>query len=159
MKKIKRISKVAKVDYDVEYDILYFKINDKLDYDHSIEVDNFVVDFDEENTLIGVQIMEASGFLKLSKKEVEKVKKWMLEISLDNGRMYLNIEFKVKQGNKTYVRNPIIIESLNEKVFVLLGDLNYNPSGYSLCGNMSLKKYFRAQLAAPKTPVSWFITM
>ncbi|MBI4141276.1 hypothetical protein HY485_05560, partial [Candidatus Woesearchaeota archaeon] len=82
----------------------------------SIEIDNLIVDFDERKRMTGIEIMGAADFFNVSKQTLASVKKWLVKVSLENGKIYLNIEFKVKQGSKTYVKNPIIVESLNVRV-------------------------------------------
>jgi len=56
----------GEIDYDFEYDILFFKVKNK-EYSKSVEVNNLVIDFDSHNLLSGIQIFEASKFLGLEK--------------------------------------------------------------------------------------------
>jgi len=115
MKEIKKIIKNGKFHYDEKYDFLYLKIND-FDYEYSIEIDNLIVDFDGRKRMSGIEIIGAADFFNVPKQTLAGVKKWLVKVSLEEGKIHLNIEFKVKQGNKTYVMNPIIIESLRENI-------------------------------------------
>lgn len=114
MKEIKKIVEKDKFHYDTKYDMLYLKLND-FDYDKSFEINNLILDFDERKRMTGIEILDAADFLNVSKQILASVKKWFIKVSLEDGKIYLNMEFEFKQGNKTYVRNPIIVESLNAK--------------------------------------------
>lgn len=114
MSKEKQCSK-GEVTYDEEYDILYVRLND-LDYSRSIEMENIIVDFDNKKCLTGFRILDASEFFKVPKQTLTKARKWTFNIVLEENKLELRIEFEVKQKNKTYIKSPIIIESLHEKV-------------------------------------------
>ena len=79
----------GEVDYDFKHDILFFKIKDRR-YAKSIELlDSIVADVDKDGFLVGIQIFDASKFLKLDKKE-------LLSIPID--------------------KNPIIAQQINQKL-------------------------------------------
>jgi hypothetical protein len=45
--------------YDPKYDILTFKLKDR-DYKMSVELQDFVIDFDTDNSISGIRIFDAS---------------------------------------------------------------------------------------------------
>ena len=56
-----------KKDYDKENDIL-FVFSEKGDYDHSVEFDDFVVDFDKKGKIKAIEIFDFSKLLKKRRK-------------------------------------------------------------------------------------------
>lgn len=56
------IMKEARVDYDPEEDILYITTGVKVH--DSVEFDQFVIDFSADDKIVGLEIMDASIYLK-----------------------------------------------------------------------------------------------
>ena len=54
----------GEMDYDYINDILFFKVKNR-EYDRSLEFENLVIDIDSENFIIGIQIFDASKFLRI----------------------------------------------------------------------------------------------
>ncbi len=100
-------------DYDSKNDLLFFKVKDR-DYVKSIETDNFVVDIDSEDFIVGVQIFEAATFLNLKKEALIKITKWHLEASIHENRIEVRLLFEVKIRNKIIEKNPIIMQTIQE---------------------------------------------
>lgn len=115
MNEIKKIIKTGKFNYDATYDLLYLKINNS-DYEKSTEINNLIIDFDDKKRITGIEILDAAEFFNVSKQVLTNVKKWLVKVLLENGKIYLNLEFEVKKGNKTFIKNPIIIETLNTRI-------------------------------------------
>ncbi|MFH8087079.1 MAG: DUF2283 domain-containing protein, partial [Candidatus Aenigmatarchaeota archaeon] len=71
--------KEAKVDYDKENDILWVYTGEKVK--DSLGIDNFVIDFSQENKVVGIEIFKASEIVskltrtKISKNSLAKIKK------------------------------------------------------------------------------------
>ena len=71
--------KEAKVDYDRKNDILWVYTEEKVK--DSLEIDNFVIDFSQENKIVGIEIFKASEILskltqiKISKNSLLNIKK------------------------------------------------------------------------------------
>ena len=78
---------MVKVDYDYKWDILYvYKEGEKAKF--SVEVlDNFVVDIDFKGQAMGLEILNASSVLKVSKKELKEIKTAKLA-TLIKGELY-----------------------------------------------------------------------
>lgn len=102
-------------DYDFKYDILFFKVKDR-EYLKSIEVDNIVLDLDSEKFLTGVQILEASKFLGMDKMMLREIPNWKFEAKVENNRVEVRLMFQIKIRNKIIEKNPIIMQSINEKL-------------------------------------------
>lgn len=56
------IMKEARVDYDTEEDILYITTGIKVR--DSVEFDQFIIDFSADDKIVGIEIMDASKYLK-----------------------------------------------------------------------------------------------
>ena len=102
-------------NYDFKYDILFFKVKNR-EYLKSIEVDNIVLDLDSEKFLTGIQILEASEFLKMNKLMLREIPNWKFEAKIENNKIEMRLMFQVKVRNKIIEKNPIIMQSIKEKL-------------------------------------------
>lgn len=114
------MSKVQKfkgeVDYDFKQDILFFKTKNR-EYDRSIEMDNIVLDIDSKGFIVGIQIFEASKFLRMEKVKLKSIPDWEFNVATEQmeyqGKQVTKIEirlmFKVNVRNKIVEKNPIIM--------------------------------------------------
>jgi uncharacterized protein YuzE len=68
------MAKNAKINYDYENDVLYVFVGNRAK--DSLEIDNFVIDFSNENKVVGVEISNASELI--SKLVLNKISKDML---------------------------------------------------------------------------------
>jgi uncharacterized protein YuzE len=94
------MAKEAKVDYDEENDILYVYIGEKAK--DSLEIDNFVLDISADNKVVGVEIFNASVFIrklsgsKISKEILSTVKKAMISFYSGKEFFYVFIILPIK---------------------------------------------------------------
>jgi len=110
-------------DYDYKNDILFFKTKNR-EYSRSIESDNLVLDIDSKGLVVGVQIFEASKFLKITPLNLREVHKWEFSTKVDRikvgkkefTRIELRLTFNVKIRNKLVEKNPIILQPITEKL-------------------------------------------
>ncbi len=114
-KDMKRLKGTGKVDYDYRYDILFFRTKDR-EYAKSIEVGNVVLDIDTEGFIVGIQIFGAAKFLKTYKYALMKVSKWGFEATVKDNRVELRLAFEVRVRNRTIEKNPIIMETISERL-------------------------------------------
>ncbi len=95
--KVKRM-KEARVDYDLEEDILYIATGEKVQ--DSLEFDQFVIDFSQDDRIVGLEIMDASKYLKnfleadIDRKALSEVK--TAEFSVIQQREFATIKIKMK---------------------------------------------------------------
>ncbi len=111
-KQLNAIGKGEK-DYDFDEDILFFKIKNR-DYEKSIEIENFVIDFDKKGFIAGIQVFDASRLLGVSKKQLKTLNDWQLKAKIEENRLFFNLKFQVKEENKIVEKNPIIFEQMKE---------------------------------------------
>ncbi|MBU4348289.1 MAG: DUF2283 domain-containing protein [Nanoarchaeota archaeon] len=106
----------GQVDYDYKNDILFFKTSNR-EYIKSIELDNIILDIDKEDFIVGIQMFEASKFLKIDKTKLRQIPNWNFtaksEQVKEKGKKITKIEirldFKMKYRNKIIEKNPIIM--------------------------------------------------
>lgn len=113
MKK-RHLKGVGRYDYDYRNDIAFFKTKGR-DYKKSIEADNLVIDIDKENYITGLQIMNASKFLRIDKRYLRECPTWKFEAKLDNNKIEIRLQFAIKVRNQIKEINPIIMEQLPGK--------------------------------------------
>lgn len=89
--------KKGKHFYDKEEDILYIKVDDVF-YDHSIEFDELIVDFNKKGKLSGVQLFDASEIFRLDKDAIEKIKECELITKIENNIVSVNIHLTAFNG-------------------------------------------------------------
>lgn len=111
--KRKTLNVRGELDYDFKNDMLFFKAKNR-EYAKSIESGNIVFDMDSEGYISGMQIMEASKFLELDKKELLKIPKWKLSAAISGNRIIVRLDFKVMQRNMEIEKSPIIVHFLPE---------------------------------------------
>ena len=99
----------GEMDYDYVNDILFFKVKDR-EYNFSLEFQNMVVDIDKEKFITGIQIFDASEFLRISKLNLREVPKWQFTAKLNQGVIELRLSYQIIIRNKTIEKNPIIIQ-------------------------------------------------
>ena len=104
-----RIEGKGEANYDYKHDILFFKTSER-DYAKSIELDNIVLDLDKENFIVGIQILEASKFLNLTKLKLLKIPRWKFNAVVQEGRIEVRLMFQVMVRNKMIEKNPIIMQ-------------------------------------------------
>ncbi len=105
----------GEVDYDFKHDILFFKGKNR-EYKKSIELDNLVLDVDSAGFITGIQILEASKFLKIKQSLLLKIPNWVFEAEIHDGMVEIRLTFKVKERNLIIEKNPILIQAINEKL-------------------------------------------
>ncbi len=112
---IKNVKCKGEFDYDYKHDILFFKSAER-DYVKSLELDNVVLDLDREGFIVGIQIFEASEFLRMSKSVLLKIPQWSFEAKFIDGKIEVRLMFQIVIRNKVIKNNPIIIQQTSEKL-------------------------------------------
>lgn len=107
----KHLKKQGEYDYDVQNDIFFFKVKNR-EYSHSVELNNFVIDFDEENFIVGVQIFHASEFFKLTKEILRQVRGFKMNAEVKEGELRVDLGFISVQRNRTTHHSPTLITNV-----------------------------------------------
>jgi len=99
----------GEMDYDYVNDILFFKVSER-EYAFSVEFQKMVIEIDEENFIVGIQIFEASKFLRMSKVNLREIPRWKFNAKLDNNTIEIRLDYQLKVRNRIFEKNPIIIQ-------------------------------------------------
>ena len=97
------MAREIKVDYDDEFDILYVYSGEKVK--DSLEIDNFVLDFSEDNRVVAVEIFNSSIFvsklsgLNITKKILSAIRNAKMSIYQSKELFYVVILLPLKMGN------------------------------------------------------------
>ena len=111
----KRTFKDSIVEYDEKHDIFYIVKKNK-EVSHSVDLEDFVVDLDKNNEIVGLEIFGISKLTKIPKKYFNKLQNAKLVKSYRrNGEiiaLYLILQFKIKSKIQEvqqglYFGNPI----------------------------------------------------
>ena len=106
---------LGKYNFDFKNDIFFFKVNNR-EYSHSVEMNNVVIDFDEEQFVTGVQIFNASEFFSVEKNLLKQIREVKMQAKVENGTIKIKIGFDVTIRNKVKNYNPIIFERVNDQI-------------------------------------------
>jgi len=109
----KQLTEKGVCDYDYLNDILFFKVKNR-EYERSIEMDRFIIDIDNENFIVGIQILNASELFELKKELLRKICKWQFQASINENKLEFKLIFQAVYRNKIIEPRPIIIEELTE---------------------------------------------
>ena len=85
--------------YDYENDSLVFKIKDR-DYKMSLEFENFVIDIDKKNFIMGVRIFDISTVSGLDKMVFRHLVQGAFKASIRDNKVTVTLRFVGKLRNK-----------------------------------------------------------
>lgn len=103
-----KVIKSNKYDYDFQNDSMFFYVKDKK-YLSSIESYGIILDFDEDNSLIGIEILDASEKFHVSKSELRLLKNFIADIDIHKEDIKVNMKIKVPKRNQLFDK---ILEAL-----------------------------------------------
>lgn len=98
---------MTKFEYSRKEDIAVFEYGNYDNYDRSIEVANFILDIDEEGGFLGMEIINASKRLPLTKEELESIEKVETKIFEDNGDKMVTIWIYRENNEMTSLNVPV----------------------------------------------------
>ena len=107
------LNKIGEFDYDFRNDILFFKVKDR-EYSHSVELSSLVIDFDEEDFIVGLQIINASRILNISKEILRGINSFNMQAKISDGVIQISVSFGMISRNKRVEYKPIIFERVDE---------------------------------------------
>lgn len=110
MEKIKHLDAKGKGenDYDFANDVLFFKVKNR-EYDHSIELDDIVLDVDNEGYITGIQIFDASKMFNIEKDALRNVQKWEFTVRTEGKVIFIQLMFEMVRRNKFIERGQNLI--------------------------------------------------
>jgi uncharacterized protein YuzE len=111
----KDLNAPGEFDYDSLNDTLFFKVKERT-YQKSIELGDLVLDFDDENFVVGLQIFNASTFMGLSKSTLMNLKGFHLQSRIQDQMLTLRLTFATMSRNKITEYKPIIYQEIKDNV-------------------------------------------
>ena len=98
----------GEMDYDHNNDILMFKVKER-DYDHSIELEDVVLDIDKEGYITGIQIFGASKMFNVEKNALSNLQKWKFKIRTEGKLISIQLTFEMLRRNQIVERGQNLI--------------------------------------------------
>ena len=87
----------AKVTYDARHDTLYARPVERA-YASSTEIGPFIIDLDEQGTLVGIEIQSATKIYDITKAVLRKTDDLHINVNITNG----TLSVELKTPNQTY---------------------------------------------------------
>ena len=87
------------LEYNSGEDILTLNRENKK-YLHSISFGDFIIDLDEKKEICGIEILDASRYLKLDKFQLSKLKTVHAKIEISYNRLICEFKFEYEHRNK-----------------------------------------------------------
>ena len=100
------------IDYDYENDSLFLFVKGD-GYSHSLNLDNILIDFGEENYVKGVEIQNASKRFGVSKYALKHTHQIDVALNISDEKIELNITLTLKIRNKKLPK-AIVAADINE---------------------------------------------
>lgn len=99
---------IKTIDYDEDHDIFWINNGEKVKV--SIDIGDFILDVSHNNFICGIEIMDASENLGISKEALKSVKSIRMSINYKTSHVYvlLMIVFK-KQGKEVNIPIPLTL--------------------------------------------------
>lgn len=94
--------------YDYTDDILFFKVKDRA-YDHSLELEDIVLDIDTEGFITGIQIFGASKMFNVDKTTLRNIKAWEFNIKTKGKLIFVQLMFEMMRRNKVVERGQNLV--------------------------------------------------
>ena len=98
----------GEIDYNYVDDILFFKVKDR-DYDHSIELEDMVLDIDHEWFITGIQIFAASTMFTIDKDTLHNITKWEFKVRTEGNVISIQLIFEMVRRNQVVERGQNLI--------------------------------------------------
>lgn len=74
-------------------------------------------DYDYANGfVVGIQIFEASEFLRIDKLKLRQIRRWRFDSNVDKGRIEIRVVFETIYRNKPVIHEPIIAQPAPENL-------------------------------------------
>ena len=99
MKKYLNAKGKGKHSYDYANDILYISIKGE-EYEESIDFNEFIIDFNKDNLIIGLRIIDASKKLNIPKYCLNALKGFRFDAQVNKGEIHLQLSLRYEQRNK-----------------------------------------------------------
>lgn len=105
---------IKRIDYDVENDIFFMSNGEKVK--NSIDVGDFILDVSQDNLICGLEIMDASENLGVSKDVLNDINNMKMSVNYKTNHVYvlLMINFR-KEDKEINIQIPLTINLGHKK--------------------------------------------
>ena len=99
---------IKTIDYDADNDIFFISDGEKVKF--SLDIGDFVLDVNHNNLICGIEIMDASENLGISKNVLKNIKNMKMSVTYKTNHIYvlLMMVFK-KEGKEVNVPIPLTL--------------------------------------------------
>ncbi|MBI2232924.1 MAG: DUF2283 domain-containing protein [Candidatus Aenigmarchaeota archaeon] len=111
----RQLNSKGEMDYDYSNDILFFKSKNR-EYSRSKEFSNIVLDINKDDFIVGIQIFDASKFLRIPRIALRNVPKWQFQATILDNKIEIRLVFQVVYRNKRIEKNPIIMTETEDNL-------------------------------------------
>jgi len=92
-------SEANKYDYDFQNDTIFFYgENDK--YKFSVDLDGIILDVNEDNYIMGIEILDASKKFNFSKSDLRAISEFSATIKTNEKNIEINMKLEIIKRNK-----------------------------------------------------------
>jgi len=95
------MGRTTKIDYDKENDLLFAYTGEKIN--DSLEIGDFIIDFSNQNKIVGIEILDVSQMLKMSNipaSNLENIVGGKMNLSQTKNSIYIVLALEFKMGQK-----------------------------------------------------------
>lgn len=89
---------IKTIDYDIDNDILFISDGEKVKA--SLDIGDFVLDVSHSNLICGIEVMEASENLGISKDILKSIKSMKMSVTYKTNHVYVLLMFFFKKEDK-----------------------------------------------------------
>jgi len=89
----------GKITYDYKYDNLMIKIKNR-NYKRSLEFQNFIIDIDDKDFVMGIRILDASKVFGIQKYVLQNIEHAEFKSEIEDDLLTIRIKFLSKQRNR-----------------------------------------------------------
>jgi len=98
----------GEIDYDPANDILFLKVKER-DYDHSLELEDLVLDVDKEGYITGIQLFGASTIFNVDKDALQNIRKWEFKVQTEGKVISIQLMFEILRKDHLIERGQNLI--------------------------------------------------
>ena len=100
-----------RISYDSEFDLAYFsRVSAKgTKAEHSIDIGDFIIDISNRNRVIGLEVLDASKNLGMTKKQLSSVENTSIVVKYTPSSVVISLTLKIKNVEKEF-RIPLVVD-------------------------------------------------
>ena len=105
---------IKTMDYDFENDVFFINNGEKVKA--SIDIGDFILDVNHNNLICGIEVMDASENLGISKKFLENIKNIKMSVNYDTNHVYILLVMAFKNKGKEVNMSIPLTLNLGNKI-------------------------------------------